>query len=265
MIASLRQRKPGGQLYKRVETIEAKLVELEGLPRDELADRCAIRSRGDAGYVPTECLLHFVRASRQDNSEAWFERLYKLLLARVMGALPNPKSGDGETSSLTKERVRDKVLDRFMELLAGDRQVYEERLDFFEIRFDRALKLYRMDAEKQAWRDENRTRALEYDDDTGDLSPEVAAAAGFVDPYKSAEFLDEASRLRLDAAIATLPPEQSRTFHMLRLGYQMHSTDPEVMTIAKALGVKSPKTIWNYRDRAIKALRQAMLGEEDGL
>ena len=69
-------------------------------------------------------------------------------------------------------------------------------------------------------------------------------------------------RLRLDAAIEALPPEQSRTIQLLMLEYPIHSEDPSVMTICKALG-KTPKTIWNYRDRAEKALRKALIEGED--
>jgi hypothetical protein len=49
---------------------------------------------------------------------------------------------------------------------------------------------------------------------------------------------------------------------MLRLDFQIHSEDPTVNTICKALG-KTPKTIWNYRDRALKALRKALIDGDD--
>jgi DNA-directed RNA polymerase specialized sigma24 family protein len=206
--------------------------------------------------------LHFVRASRSDNSNASFERLYKILFARVLRALPSADSADGVTSSLTRERVRDKVSERFVEMLAGDRQIYDDRLDFFEIRFDMALKRLRLDAQKQAWRDENRNQPISYDEDSGELSPEIERAAGSVNPFEGPEFHGEAFRLLLDAAIEALPPEQIRTIQMLMLDYQIHSEDPTITTICKVLG-KTPKTIWNYRDRAMKALRKALIEGED--
>jgi DNA-directed RNA polymerase specialized sigma24 family protein len=263
VITPLRNTKPGGEPYTRVELIEAKLRELEELSRDELLVRAEIRSRTDPGYVPSECLLYFLRASRCNNSDAWFERLYKVLIERVLRSLPRPDHSDGKTASLTNEAIRDKVFDRFVQLLAADRQEYAPKLDFFEIRFDMALKRLRQDAEKQAWRDENRSVALEFDEETGEISAEVEAAAGSVNPIESLENCDEAFRLRLEAAIGALPVEQRRTIQMLRLGIQMHSTDPDVMTIAKALGGKSAKTIWNYRERAIKALRAVLQDESE--
>lgn len=261
MATLLRKQKPDGTLYTRTSAIEAQLLSLQQLPRDEILARCEIRQQADPGYVPSECLLHFVRASRADNSNAWFERFYKILLARVLRALPSPDSADGKTSSLTKERIRDKVFERFVEMLAGDRQIYDDRLDFFEIRFDMALKRLRLGAQKQAWRDENRSQPISYDEDNGELSQEIEQAAGSVNPFDGPEFHDETFRLRLDAAIETLPTEQSRTIQMLMLDYQIHSEDPSVTTICKVLG-KTPKTIWNYRDRAMKALRKALIEGE---
>jgi hypothetical protein len=206
--------------------------------------------------------LHFIRASRADNSDAWFERLYKVLLARVLNTLPSGDAADGQTRSLTRERIRDKVYERFVEMLAGDRQAYDDRLDFFEIRFDMALRRLRLDARKQAWRDENRTQPISFDDDSGELSPEIEKAAGSINPLEALQIDDEDFRLRLDAAIEALPTEQSRTIQMLMLDYQIHSEDPKVLTICKVLG-KTPKTIWNYRDRAVKALQMALIEGED--
>ena len=260
MITPLQKRKDGGGLYERIPEIEAMLPELAELSRDALTSRCEIRSSANSAYVPSECLLYFVRASRRDNSDAWFERLYKILLERVMRSLPRPDTSDGAVS-LTKERIRDQVLDRFIALLASDRAAYAEKLDFFEIRFDMALKRLRLDAQKSAWREENRSRPFE-DDETGEVSSEVEKAVGAYNPFENAESHDEAFRLRLDEAIDALPPEQSRTMHMLLLGYQIDSIDPSVMTIAKALG-RTEKSVRNYRDRALVSL-QALFGDEAG-
>jgi DNA-directed RNA polymerase specialized sigma24 family protein len=49
---------------------------------------------------------------------------------------------------------------------------------------------------------------------------------------------------------------------MLRLGFPIDSKDPDTLTIAKALR-KSEKTIRLHRDRAFKALREALSPEND--
>ena len=262
MPSALRRTRPDGTLYTRTTAIDAQLDLLDKLSRDELLARCAIHRRDNPNYIPTECLLHFVRACRADNSNAQFERLYKVLLERVHRALPRQDAADGKTRSLTNERIREKVCDRIIELLVRDREAYEDRLDFFEIRFDMALKRLRQDAQKQAWRDEQRSQPIEYDEDSGELDPEVESAAANANPLEGLQSLGEAYRLRLDTAIEQLPEEQNRTIQMLLLGFQSHSDDPTVNTICKVLG-KSPKTIWNYRERALKALRKALAEGDD--
>ena len=256
-VTPLQKRRLTGEPYTRDPKIEALLAELSLLPRDALIERAAILRRADPRFVPTECLVYFVRASRHDNNEAWFERLYRVLTQRVLRSLPKAESPDGKTESLTRGVVRDRVFGRFAELLSSDRVAYAEKLDYFEVRFDGALASLRRDAQEQAWRDENRSQALEYDEESGELSPEVEAAAGTHDPFSTSDFDDPAYRTRLDTAIDALPTEQSRIVHMLSQGFPIDSKDPDVMTIAKALG-RSEKTVRTYRDKAFAALRAVM-------
>lgn len=259
MVTPLRKKTLDGKLYTRDEKIEARLAELEGLTRDELVVRCGIQKRDDPDYVPSECLVYFVRASRSDNNNTGFERLYKILAERVLRSLPRAESADGKTASMTKTIIRDKALGKFIELLSQDRTEYSEKLDFFEVRFDKTLRNLKLDAQKEAWRDENRSVSLEYDEETGELTEEVERAAGSFDPFCQSEIDDPDYRSRLDAAIDTLPPEQMRIIEMLRMGIPIDSKDADAVTIAKALG-KSEKTIRTHRDKAFTALRAAMSG-----
>lgn len=257
IVTPLRKRRLTGEFYERDPNIEALIGELMVLSRDELIARASVMERSDPGYVPGECLVYFVRASRHENNEIWFERLYRILIERVLRSVPRVKSSDGKTESLTRGIVRDAVFGRFVELLSEDRTVYVDRLDYFEVRFDGALASLRRDAQAQAWRDENRFQPLEFDEESGELSPEVEAAAGVYDPFAASDFDDPAYRFRLDAAIEALPTEQSRIIHMLRQGFPIDSKERDVMTIAKALG-RSEKTVRTYRDKAFAALRAAM-------
>ncbi|MDF0695890.1 DNA-binding response regulator [Rhizobium sp. MC63] len=260
-IAPLRKRRLTGELYERDGKVEILIAELAALPRDELIGRAAITKRSDPGYVPSECLVYFIRASRHDNNEAWFERLYRILMERVLRSVPKSESSDGRTESLTRSVVRDKVFSRFVEILSADRASYVDKLDFFEVRFDGAVASFRRDAQEQVWRDENRSKPLEYDEESGELAAEVEAAAGVHDPFAASDFDDPTYRSRLDAAIEALPPEQIRIIHMLKEGFPIDSKEPDVMTIAKALG-RSEKTIRTYRDKAIAALRLALANGE---
>jgi len=176
MLTALRKRKLDGKLYTRTAAVEAKLTELVELSRDDLIVRCEITAKADQNYVPTECLVYFVRATRHDSSEAWFERLYKELIRRVLQRLPREaKTSSGET--LTSERIRETVLDRFLQMLAIDRQGYCDRLDFLEVAFDSALASLRMDGRRSAWRDEKRSAPLE-DEETGEVLAVVEEARG---------------------------------------------------------------------------------------
>jgi hypothetical protein len=258
----LKKQKPDGSLYTRQSHIEKSLGELSRLSRPELLSRCEVLDRRDPNYVPSECLMHFVRACRHDNSEANFEALYKILRRRVIAALPcdEIRVGNKDVISLTKNKTKERANDRLTLLLCKDRQEYSETLDFFEIRFDGAVANLRRDAQDRAWREENRTVPLEHDEDTGEVSPEVERAKGSYNPLESEEINNWDYRLRLDAAIDTLPPEQSRVIQMLRQGFLMDSKDPNVMTISKALDI-TEKTVRNRRDRAFVKLRKVLLGE----
>jgi hypothetical protein len=263
LVAPLIRTRLDGRLYQRPEKVEALLGVLEALPRSDVLARCTVRDRSHPDYVPSECLLHFVRASRSDNSNDHFERLYRLLTARVLSALPRAMTtGETEQISRTKSRIQEKVFDRFVELLAEDRQGQSPKLDYFEVRFDGALASLRRDAQELAWREENRTSPLEHDPETNELSDEVERAVGSFDPFDASELGEKDYRLRLDAAIDALPPLQSRIITMLRQGYQIDSKDPDVMTIAKALK-KSEKTIRTHRNLALATLQTAMSAGEE--
>jgi hypothetical protein len=253
-----------GALYTRTDRTKALIAELKFLSRAELAARCMISDRSDPGYVPSECLMYFVRATRADNSDQYFERLYKVLVSRVLRALPNPETADGEVVlvSQTKSRIRDAAFGRFVELLAADRQEYSEKLDYFEVKFDGAVANLRRDAQEIAWREENRTTTLEFDPETNEPSAEVEKAAGSFNPLDELALVESDYRSRLDAAIDTLPPEQIRIIEMLRRGIPIDSKDPYAITIAKTLG-KSEKTIRLHRDRAFAALRAALSRESE--
>src|SRR5258708_7468126 len=80
----LRKKDAEGKVYTRPPNIEAKLVEIHALSRDEISSRCAVQDRTDPHYIPNECLLHLVRAHRSIPLDACSEMLFKALLARVL-------------------------------------------------------------------------------------------------------------------------------------------------------------------------------------
>lgn len=264
LITSLQKRKDDGKgdLYSRLPEIEAEIAALVTLPRDELIERCAVRSRRDPNYVRSETILYFLRSTRGDNSTALFDRLFRILSARVIAALPRVDSVDGETTSATNSEIRDAVYGRFEELLARDRLGYEEGLDFFEVRFDAGISKLKIAAQRKAWRDEKRHIAIEFDPETNEPSQEVEEAYATFKRKLDINFDDPAFRLRLDAAIDTLPKEQIGVIQMLLLDFQMDANDPEVVTIASTLDCHE-KTVRNRRDRAVERLQAILFPGDD--
>jgi hypothetical protein len=144
--------RPDGTPYQRRPEIEAALVSLVLLPRSETADRCKIVDPGNADHIPSECLLHLVRASGSENSDAHFTLLFRALRQRVLARLPRTDVGRGPEGEIldsqTNIRIGEAVMDRFQELLMLDRSGYEDRLDYFEINFDDAVASHRTPASK---------------------------------------------------------------------------------------------------------------------
>lgn len=263
MIEPLRKRKKSSaDLYTRRAENERALAELLELPRDQLLERAAIRSAKAPGYISSECLLHIVRARKRDNSEQYFNRLFRILQARVLSALPRVGTGDDKdgTCDLTAEKIRDHAFGRFAEMMSADREGYDERLDYFEVSFNAGMAGLRNDAMEIGIREHRRTAPIAYDRDTGELSAEVERARGAFDPFDPAAMNEEDYRLRLNAAIDALSEEQIRIVTMIANGIVIESLDPNAPSISKILG-RSEKTIRTHRDRAYDAIRAALKGD----
>lgn len=129
----------------------------------------------------------------------------------------------------------------------------------FEIRFDLALLSLKNDALKRSYRSENRNTDLGFDDDSADIAPEVEAALEGYDPFEKTAFDNYRYRCNLDAAIESLPELQQRIIEMTRLDIPIDSTDPNEITISKALD-KAEKTIRNHKKKALSHLRILLQG-----
>ena len=223
MPTSLRKMRPDGTPYQRRPVIEAALVSLVLLPRSEAADRCRIIDPGNADHLPSECLLHLVRSSGSDNSDVHFTMLFRALRQRVLARLPRTDVGRGPEGEIldsqTNIRISEAVMDRFQELLMLDRSRYEDRLDYFEINFDDAVASLRLTARKKAWKEENRSEPMTYDDETSELNAEIEEAAAAQNLLSESKLDDPGYRLRLDAAIDALPEHQRRVVELLRQGF----------------------------------------------
>jgi hypothetical protein len=247
--------------------VEASINALLNLPRDELVERCRISNYNHPQYVRSECVLYFIRQSKADNNDRHFEDLFRILRIRVQRALPAIERPLAESENALVQasaiEIRDAVLFRFQEILCQDRAGYDERLDYFEIRFDGAIANLRRTARRKTWKEDKRSHPLSYNDETSELSGEVEDALARLNPQSPEKIDDPAYRKRFAAAIDLLPEDQRRVIVLLLNDVQIESKDPEAVTMVKVLAC-SEKTVRNRRDRAFKALRAALdedLGE----
>jgi hypothetical protein len=265
MAPPLRKVKPDGTLYRRRPEVDAELDVIAAQPRSQVIGRCAITELSQPDYLPSECLLHLVRGCRSDNSDTHFETLFRALRRRVLARLPRTEVGRDAQGKIqvcqTNLKITDQVMGRFQELLVLDRANYEERLDYFEVNFDDAIAQLRLTARKKAWREENRSVPMTYDDETSELNAEIEEAAARNNPLTDSKLDDPDYRSRLDAAINALPEPERRVVELLRLGFPIDSTEPNVQTIVKIVGCVE-KTARNRRDRAYEAIRKTLQEDE---
>lgn len=257
MVAPLRNQKFDGSPYTRVPEIEALLAELEGLSKAALVLRCEILSDKNPQYVPSECVLYFVRVGREGMTDAHFERLYRVLIGRVLRQLPK-EILEAESESMLAAEVRDKARDTFCEWLTRDFLGYCKRLDYFEIRFASGVANLRRDAYRSVSRVQAKHVAIESDEEEGSvLLPEVEEAAGTYNPFDPENFSIDNYRNALYEAIEDLPDLQRRIIEMIMKGIPVYSENTSVPCISKVLG-KVDKTIRNQRDKAYSTLRRKL-------
>jgi len=257
-IEKLRKKKKNGQLYNRPATIEAYIAQTLDWPFDRLIEQATIHDRRHAEYVPSEVLLYHLRQTKSDNSDARFLALYNIIQDRVEAACPraNTMVGDRQFEDARLAEIRDLMVEFVVDLIFEDRLEYSEKLDFFEIRFDRAVRLVRINKFRRVGRKENPKESLEYDD-SGDIPADVEEA---LERLKKASWNKEDEltyRIHVRRAIDALPTEEQKVIDMILADIPIEAQDEDEVCITGLLGC-TPKTVWNRRNRAIKKTREAL-------
>ncbi len=246
----LKSKDKNGRAFARPPDIEACLQRLESVDAKTRLQAFAISSRKSDSYVPSEALTYFLRRAHATGENDEFKQLFGLLMKRVGQSL---HASIPDSRMAGARDIREEAMSRFAERIAKDCSGRFAMLDFFEVRFDLAIARFRKSVLRQIGPTSVLTVPLSADEGQ-DISPEVeAAAADFLrgDPQK---IDDPAFRLELDAAIDALPDDQRRVVGLRRQGFQIHSKDPNIMTIAKMLQCDE-RTVRNRLDRAYKTLR----------
>jgi hypothetical protein len=246
-----------------MKAVEEQLRELVELPFDDVVARCAITTRTHPDYVRPECLVHMLRRTRDDNSDARFNRLFPLLLKRIAMALPRAERKEGKKVLVDAvvSAINEAAMDRVKVLLTLDRSG-GDRLDFYEVHFDEAVAKLRAKARGTIGRRAARETPIELDPETNELPPSIERAAARLKEPDDAFLFDPVFRSRLLAAIDDLPEEQKEVVTMTMANIQSESKDPAIPSISAILQC-DPRTVHNRRVRAVLALRDALgLGED---
>lgn len=255
-----KRRKRDQSLYTRPAEIEASIDRLLATPRAEILERLLVRSRTDPDHIPSEAIIHLIRATRSDNDHAYFDALYAELLRRIARVLPRAeeRTSDGrDGKNVSREQVRDDVADKFTEALAEDLNHQGDALDIFECRFDYAVDKLR----SSAWRRLGTERDRRDIKTVEELSLAVENGDKEFLALRDKLFSDPTSRIRLHAMIDSLQDKDRRIMQMLIADFTIHSTNPDEVTISGVLGCDE-STVRNRRNAFIKAMR-AVVDAED--
>ncbi|HAV45399.1 sigma-70 family RNA polymerase sigma factor [Halomonas aquamarina] len=250
-IPPLRKAKLDGQLYCRRQPIENMLVEIASVSLEVFTERARILDRRSPDYIPSEVLVHWVRQTRHHKSDAQFNVLYPLLEQRIRHACPKKEIRGGRYTDL-----QEYVLERVVKLLLCDRSNYEEKLDIYEVVFDRTIASLRASAFRHGFAKDVPLTPIEYDE-SGEVTSEVEESLSQYQPGGMTQEEEFTYRFQLRAAIDSLPKDERRLIDMEEAGYSDQSEDPEVHTIAKLLG-RTPKTVRAMRKRAYQRIRERL-------
>jgi hypothetical protein len=257
-VPPLTKQKPDGTIYSRRADVEGALERLVELPRSEVIAALKIRDARSDLHVQSECVVHLIRAARNDNDQSYFAELYRELMRRIGAVLPRV---EGERSGMVENvhaaDARDRVRDLFNERLSVDRAEPGSALDYFEVMFADAIAALRKTAMKRATRQAARSERIEADE-TNEPSLAVEKAVGSLDLKQELQSEDPIYRSRVVAAIQALPDKQRRVIEMILQEMPIDSSDEGVLSIRKAIGVSSEKTVRNRRDAAFASIRKAL-------
>ena len=258
----LRKQKDGC-LYARPLEVESAIADLLRLTKAEFVER--VMAEDSVDRVPSECLLYFVRRPPFAADQDVLFRLFTAIRQRVLKAVPVPQRRFADKSKTAENSIdldiQDAVVDKFQEMLCQDRQEYQERLDFFECRFNAAVARLRATARRDIYKEAAHLAPFAHDSETNELDPKVEKALSCITDSFDGPKTDFFYRSKIHDAINSLPLDERRVVELFLKEIPIDSHEAGTMTMVKVLDC-SEKTVRNRRDRAFTKLAQ-LLKEED--
>lgn len=262
-IEPLRKHKSTGEPYTRRSPIIDFIARSLAWPFENLLQRAAGRDRRSSDYVPSEVLVYHLRHMKAENSDDRFVALYNILRDRIEAACPraNRQVADKICEDARIAEIRDATTDYVTELMFTDRQEYDERLDIYEVVFDKAVRSAHITKIRKVNRRESANENVE-DAVTGEVRAVVEAA---LDRYKSTGLTVEDDldyRIYLRRAIDALPTEERKVIDLMLADIPIESSKEGGSSMTELLGC-SEKTVRNRRDRAFSKIRTALALEAE--
>lgn len=244
MARPLRKCTTGGSAYTRPPDIEAAIDQALALDAATRLARAEILDRKAQGFLPKEALVHLIRDAKRADDQGTLTKLFTILARRCEPIL----AAQVPDSYPHAQDIRADTLSKLGKLIAEDETGKDPyRLDFFEVRFERAyLLLWQTIARAYLRRKEHEVVAA--DPDNPMRKPVEGALE--VDGGQQPTVL----RQEQWALFNRLPPDD-RKLLLLRFGNEItvESKDPDEVTLAKIYGVEG-RTIRNRIKAALARL-----------
>lgn len=250
----LTKRSMTGDLYVRPKRVETQINEILTQDLATIKPRLAVADHQTLGYLYSECLVHLIRDSRRNSTDAILNATLPILLGRCKAILLNKIP---DNSLPTAVDVREEVLGQFSELFATDgMEENRDDLDFFECRFNQAFFTFYTDlvrSEKARLKPlvfpSDRADYVEYSPTHKEIPTRLIKALRSRDTAESSVLLRE-----IYEAINTLPYDERKAVILCHvMEYKIESNNPDEVTVATICNV-SGRAIRNRLSRAAEKL-----------
>jgi len=261
MARALTKKDQDGKLYTRPVFVEEKIDGALGQDLPTLLRRSQVTHKSNPDFLPLECLVHLIREFRRQDNQHAMSVLLPILLRRCESIL---KSKVPDDYAPMAEDVREEILGEFSLLFAEDSpQGGTTELDYYECRFFRAFRTFRMPIIEKERAEREPLVSLPAEDTSGEEPDIDEFLSRLSEEFRQpATQINLASRNQLLQAIETLPRDQAKAVLLCYFfGFSEESEDPSETTAATLCGVTG-RTIRNRLGRAMTALSKILKKED---